>query len=34
VLVESVIKKLAPEKVTMVSGVDEDITFNLPKQLR
>lgn len=34
VLVESVIEKLAPEKVTMVSGVDEDITFNLPKQLR
>ena len=34
VLVESVIEKLAPEKVTMVSGGDEDITFNLPKQLR
>ncbi|MQG28832.1 MAG: 4-hydroxy-3-methylbut-2-enyl diphosphate reductase [SAR202 cluster bacterium] len=34
VLVESVIEKLAPEKVTMVSGVDEDITFKLPKQLR
>ena len=34
VLVESVIEKLVPEKVTMVSGVDEDITFNLPKQLR
>ena len=34
VLVESVIEKLTPEKVTMVSGVDEDITFNLPKQLR
>ena len=34
VLVESVIEKLAPEKVTMVPGVDEDITFNLPKQLR
>ena len=34
VLVESVIEKLAPEKVTMVSGVDEDITFNLTKQLR
>ena len=33
VLVESVIEKLAPEKVTMVSGVDEDITFKLPKQL-
>jgi 4-hydroxy-3-methylbut-2-enyl diphosphate reductase len=34
VLVESVIEKLSPDKVTMVSGVDEDITFNLPKQLR
>ena len=33
VLVEQVIKRLAPEKVTMVSGVEEDITFNLPKQL-
>ena len=34
VLVESVIEKLAPEKVTMVSGVEEDVTFILPKQLR
>lgn len=34
VLVEKVIERLAPEKVTMVSGVEEDITFNLPKQLR
>lgn len=34
VLVESVIEKLAPEKVTMVSGVEEDISFILPKQLR
>ena len=34
VLVEQVIERLAPEKVTMVSGVEEDITFNLPKQLR
>ena len=34
VLVESVIEKLAPDKVTMVSGVEEDISFNLPKQLR
>ncbi len=34
VLVERVIECLAPEKVTMVSGVEEDITFNLPKQLR
>ena len=34
VLVESVIEKLAPDKVTMVSGIDEDITFSLPEQLR
>ena len=34
VLVESVIETLAPEKVTMGAGGDEDITFNLPKQLR
>ena len=34
VLVEQVIERLAPEKVTMVSGVEEDITVNLPKQLR
>ena len=34
VLVESVIEKLAPDKVTMVSGVEEDISFSLPKQLR
>ena len=34
VLVEAVIAKLSPEKVTMVSGVEEDITFNLPRQLR
>jgi len=34
VLVESVIKKLSPDKVTMVSGVEEDIMFGLPKQLR
>ena len=34
VLVESVIEKLAPDKVTMVSGVEEDISFNLPNQLR
>jgi 4-hydroxy-3-methylbut-2-enyl diphosphate reductase len=34
VLVESVIEKLAPDKVTMVSGVEEDISFNLPEQLR
>ena len=34
VLVESVIEALAPEKVTMLSGVDEDVTFTLPKELR
>ena len=34
VLVESVIEKLSPDKVTMVSGVEEGITFGLPKQLR
>ncbi|PKB71494.1 MAG: 4-hydroxy-3-methylbut-2-enyl diphosphate reductase [SAR202 cluster bacterium Io17-Chloro-G6] len=34
VLVESVIERLAPDKVTMVSGVEEDVTFSLPKQLR
>ena len=34
VLVESVIEKLSPDKVTMVSGVEEAITFGLPKQLR
>ena len=34
VLVEQVIERLAPEKVTMVSGIEEDITFNLPRQLR
>ena len=34
VLVEAVIDKLAPEKVTMLSGIEEDITFNLPRELR
>ncbi len=34
VLVESVIEHLSPDKVTMVSGVEEDVTFTLPKQLR
>jgi 4-hydroxy-3-methylbut-2-enyl diphosphate reductase len=34
VLVESVIEALAPEKVTMLSGVEEDVTFTLPKELR
>ena len=34
VLVESVIEALAPDKVTMLSGVEEDVTFTLPKELR
>ena len=34
VLVESVIERLAPDNVTMVSGVEEDISFNLPEQPR
>ncbi len=34
VLVESVIKALEPEKVTMLSGVEEDVSFTLPRELR
>ena len=34
VLVESVIASLAPDKVTMVTGIEEDVSFSLPKQLR
>jgi 4-hydroxy-3-methylbut-2-enyl diphosphate reductase len=34
VLVESVVQALAPETVTMLSGVEEDVTFTLPKELR
>jgi len=34
VLVESVIERLAPDKVTMITGVEEDITFSLPRELR
>ena len=34
VLVESVIEALAPEKVTMLAGVEEDVAFTLPKELR
>jgi 4-hydroxy-3-methylbut-2-enyl diphosphate reductase len=34
VLVESVIKALAPEKVTMLTGAEEDVTFTLPRELR
>ena len=34
VLVESVIRALSPEKVTMLDGVDEDVSFTLPRELR
>ena len=34
VLVESVISALEPEKVTMLSGVEEDVSFTLPRELR
>ncbi|PKB72778.1 MAG: 4-hydroxy-3-methylbut-2-enyl diphosphate reductase [SAR202 cluster bacterium Io17-Chloro-G7] len=34
VLVESVINALAPEKVTMLEGVEEEVSFTLPKELR
>jgi 4-hydroxy-3-methylbut-2-enyl diphosphate reductase len=34
VLVEQVIEALAPEKVTMLNGADEDVSFTLPKELR
>ena len=34
VLVESVIERLAPDNVTMLAGVEEDVTFILPKELR
>jgi 4-hydroxy-3-methylbut-2-enyl diphosphate reductase len=34
VLVESVIRALAPEKVVMLSGVEEDVSFTLPMELR
>jgi 4-hydroxy-3-methylbut-2-enyl diphosphate reductase len=34
VLVESVIQALDPEKVTLLSGVEEDVSFTLPKELR
>ncbi len=34
VLVESVIQALAPERVTMLTGVEEDVSFSLPKELR
>lgn len=34
VLVESVIQALAPEKVTMLAGAEEDVAFTLPTELR
>ncbi len=34
VLVESVIQALAPEQVTMLDGVAEDVAFTLPRELR
>ena len=34
VLVKSVIQELEPEKVTLLSGVEEDVSFTLPKELR
>lgn len=34
ILVEQVIKALDPEKVTMLYGADEDVSFTLPRELR
>ncbi len=34
VLVESVIDALEPERVTMLSGVEEDVSFTMPRELR
>ena len=34
VLVESVVKALNPEKVTVLPGVEADVSFTLPKELR
>ena len=34
VLVESVIEALAPDRVTMLSGVEEDVSFTMPRELR
>lgn len=34
VLVESVVQALNPEKVTVLPGVEEDVSFTLPKELR
>ena len=34
VLVQSIVEALVPEKVTMITGVEEDVTFTLPRELR
>jgi 4-hydroxy-3-methylbut-2-enyl diphosphate reductase len=34
VLVESVIESLRPERVTLVSTADEDVSFTLPREVR
>ena len=34
VLVENVIEALSPDKVIMLSGVEEDVSFTLPRELR
>lgn len=34
VLVESVIQALKPDKVTLLTGVEEDVSFTLPRELR
>ena len=34
VLVESIVEALAPDNVTMITGVEEDVTFTLPRELR
>ena len=34
VLVESVIEALTPERVTMLGGVEEDVSFTMPRELR
>ena len=34
ILVQSVVEALAPEVVTMMDGIEEDVAFTLPKELR
>ena len=34
VLVESVIQALNPDKVTLLTGAEEDVSFTLPRELR